>query len=363
MEIVKKCFVIGLLTLLCSNFATGQKTESFVDGPYVFIKKDSLVYKWIRNKEVITKEFKTEGISEMSLPDSLPFPNDHSFLFDKKRKQEYHFTEVDRFVAISDVHGQYETMIKLLEANKVINESGEWVYGNGHLVLVGDIFDRGNKVNEICWFLYNLEKKAEAKGGKLHVLLGNHEAMIFGADLRYVHKNYRYSMALLKKPYNELYDNNTIIGRWLRTKPIAISINDIAFVHAGISEEVVELNFSFKRINKLFRDKIFDQKKPSIEVSPSLFLLDEGDGPLWYRGYFMDPDFTEENAQRILDKLGYKHIVVGHTSMKNIKSYFNNKIICVDSSIKEGNKGEVLIYEKGQFSRGMLDGSRKEMLE
>jgi hypothetical protein len=46
--------------------------------------------------------------------------------------------------------------------------------------------DRGDKAKEILDFLMRLEKEAEAAGGKVHILLGNHEeATITGISLGY----------------------------------------------------------------------------------------------------------------------------------------------------------------------------------
>ena len=62
------------------------------------------------------------------------------------------------YFAISDIHGQHELFIKLLQSQKVINEENQWIYDKGHLVIVGDIFDRGDQVTETLWFLFFLEK-------------------------------------------------------------------------------------------------------------------------------------------------------------------------------------------------------------
>ena len=52
-------------------------------------------------------------------------------------------------------------MLELLTNNKIIDEQGDWAFGTGHFVITGDIFDRGDKVTEILWFIYELEQQAE----------------------------------------------------------------------------------------------------------------------------------------------------------------------------------------------------------
>lgn len=355
-----KCIIVFIsLVLGATVFLNAQsvKLDSFSDGPYIFWKEDTLKMNWITSGKLIHQDAHYEDYQELTKADSLYFPS-YIFRPDKKNKITVHFQNVDRFLAISDLHGQYDLSIELLLKHGIIDENHNWIYGDGHLVMVGDIFDRGDGVTDLCWFFYELEKKAEAAGGKVHIMIGNHEMMVFNGDLRYVNRSYRYSSAFLKKTYDQIFAPNSLLGQWLRSKPIALSINDVAFVHAGFSDEVLSFNLSFKKINKLFREKIYDKPEDKIAVSPLLNTLYFNKGPLWYRGYF-EPDFNEAKADEILKKLGYKHLVIGHTSMMNIKNFFGNKIFCIDSSIKTGKRGEVLIYEKGKFYQGLLNGEKK----
>ena len=56
-------------------------------------------------------------------------------------------------------------------------------------------------------------------------------------------------------------------------------------------------------------------------------------------------------------------MVVGHTSFDAVKSFFNGKVIAVDSSIKFGSMGEVLLVEDGELLRGTLLGERLPLEE
>ncbi len=266
------------------------------------------------------------------------------------------YTGVEHLAVVSDVHGQYHTMVALLEAHCVIDEDANWLFGDGHLVVLGDVFDRGDKVTDIFWLIYKLEKQAEQAGGKVHFLLGNHEVMVLQNDLRYVNRNYRFTMGVIRRSYHALYGKDTYLGRWLRSKPTAITINDIAFVHAGFSGPVLKLGLSMHEINTLFQEKIIDQSEESVMNDPVLALLYTEIGPIWYRGYFAE-DFTREQAQRTLRQLKVKHVVVGHTSNTKIVSIHRNRVIGADSSIKLGGKnGELLLVSRGHFYRAGHDG-------
>ena len=71
-------------------------------------------------------------------------------------------------------------------------------------------------MTKTLWFLYGLERQAEAAGGKVHVVLGNHEIMVLVNDLRYVSQK---ELAISEGhgiPYAGLFDGrSSVLGKWL----------------------------------------------------------------------------------------------------------------------------------------------------
>lgn len=61
-----------------------------------------------------------------------------------------------------------------------------------HLMIIGDIFDRGKDVPQIFWLFYKLEEEAAKAGGHVSFILGNHEPMVLANDLRYTKENIKY---------------------------------------------------------------------------------------------------------------------------------------------------------------------------
>jgi len=328
----------------------------FRDGPYIFFEGEHAIARWIAEA----------GLQEDTIRAGTPWNigNGASPSFDAsyvdlsasfELSPETAFKGVQKIAAVSDIHGQYDLLLALLKAHHIIDEAGNWSFGEGHLVVLGDIFDRGEQVTDLLWFVHKLEKQAGRANGKVHYLLGNHEVMVLQGDLRYVNKKYRYTIAGMKKPYDALFGKNTYLGRWLRSKPVAISINNIAFVHAGFSEELAGLRLPFGELNTLFQEKIIGHPEDSILANPLLSYLYGEEGPVWFRGYF-EEGFTQLQAKDILSKIGAKHIVVGHTSFSELVPLFRNKIIGIDSSIKLGERGELLLIHKKKFYRGGLNG-------
>ena len=65
--------------------------------------------------------------------------------------------------------------------------------------MLGDVFDRGPNHLEILWLLYQLEAEAARAGGGVHLVLGNHEAMVLNGDLRYLNAKYADTARVLGK--------------------------------------------------------------------------------------------------------------------------------------------------------------------
>ena len=108
------------------------------------------------------------------------------------------------------------------------------------------------------WFVFGLEKQAAAVGGKVHLILGNHELMVMHADLRFLNPKYLYTQGTLRTVYPQFFNTSTVLGQWLRSKPVCLTINESAFVHGGFSKEVLEKTESLSMINQVFRETLYD---------------------------------------------------------------------------------------------------------
>jgi predicted MPP superfamily phosphohydrolase len=306
------------------------------DGPYVFIEKDKLLKKTIIESEVVVEELSIDAYQTEFIPEEATFETDA------------------KIVVLSDIHGQFDLAIEILKNNHIIKEDLSWNFNDGHLVIVGDIFDRGPKVTETLWFVYHLEKQAEKSGGKVHFTLGNHEYMVLKEDLRYINSKYRVTSYLLETNYTELFNNQTVLGRWLRSKPTILKINKDTYVHGGLSNTFLALGYDIDNVNKLMRESI---DIPKEELKATSFYDDyyRSNGPIWYRGYFND-NLPDSEIKEILRQIKSKHIVVGHCSNEEVVQLYNEKIFGVDSSIKNGVYGEVLLIDGKSYTRGTKEG-------
>jgi hypothetical protein len=335
-------FFISFLPIYSQEENNKNEYSEFFDGPYIFIEEgNKLIQKEIINGEVLSKELKSNSFDTIFEPSKDVYKT------------------VKKIAALSDIHGQYELAIQILKNNKIIDKKLNWKFGKGHLVIVGDVFDRGDKVNEILFLIYKLEQQAKEKGGRVHFLLGNHEYMVLHEDLRYVNKKYQQTSQLLNLNYSELYSNETVIGRWLRSKPTIVKLNNNIFVHGGVSKDfILNNNFDIEGINNIMRSSI---ERDKVEMKSSNFydIYYGKNSLIWYRGYFYD-NLIDKDISEILNLTSSEHIVVGHCSNEEVVSLFGNKIFGVDSSIKNGKYGEILIIRNNKYVRKTLNGKIKD---
>ena len=159
-----------LLPLLACATATTQAREVAApadnvqaDGPYVFRQGDQLQAKWICDDKVESRSLaiNTTGTDiaprcgyEHTVHVAAPNAASVSVL-----------PAAPRIVALSDIHGQYGLLVRLLRAHQVIDAQDRWALGKDTLVIAGDVFDRGPQVTEAFWLLYGLQQQAAAAGG------------------------------------------------------------------------------------------------------------------------------------------------------------------------------------------------------
>lgn len=320
--------IFGFLFMMSWLFnRKGQQLE----GPHIFYSGDS-----IESLTINITGNKQEKIYKVLTPNTpvtfkMKTPNGQGVSINKLVNIEipkHHYPSEQKVIAISDIEGDFDFLKEILQGNNVIDDQFNWTFGQGHLVVVGDIFDRGKNVTECLWLLYKLEEEASRAGGYVHVILGNHEIMALQGDHRYIHRKYKKLTNHLKMDYKDLYGTNTEIGRWLRSKNGVEKIGRTLFVHGGISPELVDTNPTIYQLNETIRKNI-NSPIPEDELVMGKM------GPLWYRGYIEDP-IKEEDVSRVLRTLEADHIVIGHTVVEKISPLYNHKVYAID--VKRTNK-------------------------
>lgn len=307
---------------------------------------------------------------------------------DAKPRQltDYHWTGVERIVAIGDLHGDYDNYLAVLRAAKLVDERDRWAGGRTHLVQTGDIPDRGPDTAKIIEHIDRLARDAERDGGRVHMLIGNHEAMNVYGDLRYVSPGEfeafvtrnsdelrdRYfalvlenleqhdpdAFAALPDDFREQWYAAHPLGwvehrqawdpRWnpegeyaerTLNQKVAVQVNDLLFLHGGISGFYCRNSLESLTEMVVSRLRGYDPA----DTGP----VEDEFGPLWYRGLSGHaPEASPETVQAILEHHDADHIVVGHTPTSGvIWPRYDGRVIQIDTGIAEAYGGHVAYLE------------------
>ncbi|MGD2218246.1 MAG: metallophosphoesterase, partial [Gemmatimonadales bacterium] len=335
---------------------SGVVADSLDDGPHVYWQNDSTALVFYlcdgsveKQTFLVSDTLRFDGFCADSLVEFVVAAGAPEI-------QPHTYDDVPSIFVVSDLHGEYESFVELLVNAGIVDENLRWRWGTGHLVVDGDVFDRGDRVTECLWLIYRLEQEATKAGGRVHFVLGNHEIMAMQGDLRYVNQKYMNGIARKTKiMYQDLYGPHMELGRWLRAKHTAIRLNGILFVHGGIGTHIVERGLSLEDINAQAREYI-DLRSYQIAFDPTPIFWYSSGGPFWYRGYYEPKEgwyshATPEEVEAILTYYGAHAIVVGHTGVEQVKSLYDGRVFGIDIPLNTLGSFQGLLWEGGVFYR------------
>lgn len=311
-----------------------------------------------------------------------------------RQVDEFHWVGVERIVAIGDLHGDFASYLAALQAAGLVDAKGKWIGGATHLVQTGDIPDRGPDTRRIIEHMGKLAKEAAKKGGRVHNLMGNHEAMNVTGDLRYVvpgeyaayadkksaarrDKYYATVMAALERnepekfaalpaDHRKAWDAEHPLGwiehraawdprwnargamfDWVMHEQVAIQVNDLVFLHGGLSNKYC--GNSLASMTTAARDKL----RKADPADPGI--LEDQMGPLWYRGLSgVAPEAPVAIVDAVLKTHGAKHIVVGHTPTGGaIWPRYDSRVVMIDTGMSAAygsHVGYLEVTPQGMFA-------------
>ena len=294
-----------------------------------------------------------------------------------------------RIVAVGDLHGDFSAWIDIARDARLVDPANHWIGGKTVLVQTGDMVDRGADSLKIIRHLQQLDGEARRAGGRVVVLMGNHEAMQVIGDDRYVtpgeyaaftdrqskaRRDAAYtanakaiidyyhikdpSLASLKAIRERWIPDTPLgkvehdtawaptgeLGRWVATLPAVARLGDTLFVHGGISAKYALVPM----------DEINRRARAAIEAGDNGedAIINDQMGPLWYRGLILRggddgipaagrPTIDNELATALKGQ-GVKRMVVGHTPrLDGIAILHNGTLIQIDTGISRYYHGKL----------------------
>jgi len=236
--------------------------------------------------------------------------------------------KVKRIIVIGDIHGDFKALIKILYHAKLIDKNLKWIAEESHLVLLGDILDRGGRSTNfgdeqseyrIFHLLLKLMKRSKRFNSGVHIILGNHEIMNVLGDFSYVSplgmQDFNNNRLNMFKPGGVMANllacnSNSVlkIGNWL-------------FSHAGVLPSITKKYPNINEINELIRNFLLGNTR--INEDNDIFNF------FTHRKYGQTVKCS--NVQKALEMYDSKYQVVGHTIQKEgINSVCNDSLFRID---------------------------------
>lgn len=153
-----------------------------------------------------------------------------------------------KYFVISDIHSHYDAMITALT-----NHGYDAKNDNHHLIVLGDLFDRGKQPVKVLEYLYPLHIQKKAT-----IILGNHDTFLldfldgnntrtmfniayngFGKTLYYLSGIMPTEEALdtAREKINERF---SYLHNFLKSFPLYYELGDYIFVHGGIDGQMLD---------------------------------------------------------------------------------------------------------------------------
>ena len=222
---------------------------------------------------------------------------------------------------IGDIHGHADALRRLLRALGYQESDGLFRHPGRRVIFVGDFVDRGPDGIAVLDLVMRLQTEAEAAGGSVASLLGNHEMMLLAA-YRFGRRSTGLGSNFLSRWKQNGGNRKDIAGLtlrhldWMAQLPAMALVDDYLLMHADApfyikcGRTVDEVNAAF---NKLLRRSDALAWEEMLEDFAR-------------RGAFVQGTSGEEFARRFLSIFGGRQLLHGHTPISSILNCSPSKV-------------------------------------
>ena len=261
-----------------------------------------------------------------------------------------------KLLMLSDLEGQFDRFVDLLRAQGVVDAGLHWRYGRGHVALAGDFVDRGERVLPLLWLVYRLEGEAARAGGRVHYVLGNHEQKLLRGDMESWPERMRASAQRIEGGSRAMFSESSVLGQWLRTKPVVARVGDHLLAHGGVSAGFLQAGLSIDEANAIARPHL---------ATRHLFLPARAQPVLGRRGVTRYRGLAKADERREADpvshlravarRYGVRRLAIGHTIAPEVALRHDGLLLRLDVH-HASQVPQAALYEGGRLWRVYADG-------
>jgi Calcineurin-like phosphoesterase len=218
--------------------------------------------------------------------------------------------------AIGDAHSDYVRLARVMRAAGLIDQADHWTGGKAVLVTTGDMIDKGPRALDVLHLLRSVRDEAQAAGGRVIILAGNHEAEFLANPLAPKGEEFARQLKAANIDPVSVGRCEGEIGQFLCSLSFGARVDDWFFSHAGNTDDR-----TVSAIEADIRNGLAESGYKTKELIGNDSLLEarlDQDGPNgkpWLQERMPTLDekaLLKTNAR----ELGVAHIVEGHKPAK-----------------------------------------------
>lgn len=211
---------------------------------------------------------------------------------------------------VGDVHGFKTQVTTALREAGLIDDQDRWAGGHDRLWFLGDLTDRGPDGLAVIDLVRRLQEEAAEAGGEVGCVIGNHDLLLMGS--RYVpespvteQSNIIQVWTLNGGQERDLSGLDDDRAAWLTGLPAVALVDGHLLIHAD-TLAYLEFGQTIDEINETVRSFMSTRDPASFGTHTRL---------LFRRFDFLDAVDGVDNARKLLNTLGGKQIVHGHSTI------------------------------------------------
>jgi hypothetical protein len=261
-----------------------------------------------------------------------------------------------RVVAMGDLHADIGVTRKAFQLAGATNAKDEWIGKSLTVVQLGDILGRSDDERQVLDFIFDVRRKAEAGGGKVHVLIGNHEVFGGRVDNQAVGRNPFPGFEgipgldlndprLRMLPSHERARGAALMAggpyaKRLAEFPAVLRVNGTVYAHGGVVPRWAR--YGIDKVNEEVRQWLLG-RAPEPDSAKG---VDDGDRVMWTRQFSSNVDDRDcAELEESLRLLGARRMVVAHTVHPRITPRCDGKVWAIDVGMSRAYGGNIELLE------------------
>ncbi|MGH3471255.1 MAG: metallophosphoesterase [Nocardioidaceae bacterium] len=246
--------------------------------------------------------------------------------------------------AVGDVHGFHDALVASMQHAGLVDEHRDWSGGEARVCFLGDFFDRGPDGVGAVESVMRWQKQAAEAGGEIAAVLGNHELLAlgvhkFGASMINTDRDQRSFALAWMTNGGQVSDQDRLRADhvdWLTGLPAILRWDSDILMHADTCD-YLEIGDTIDAINDQLAEALGSE-----------------DAAVWWAAFrrltsryaFLE-DSGVDRARQLLDRLGGRRIVHGHSTIGDLTdssavevrgpwAYADGLVLAVDGGMYEG---------------------------